>query len=71
MPSLAEYGAGEPIIVTVAPDAPVGYCEGYLGAGIPIVRNMPNLPASVSHAATAIMAPPAPRNSLAPARKRS
>lgn len=54
MPDLARYGGGETTVVTIATGAPVRYYEGFLGAGTPIVRTMPNLPASVGQGVTAL-----------------
>jgi pyrroline-5-carboxylate reductase len=55
-PSLA---ARAPLVISIAAGIRVADIEGWSGAGIPVVRAMPNRPALNSAGATAMFAPPA------------
>lgn len=56
LPSLARFGNGQTIVVSIAAGAPVAVFEGQFGAETPIVRAMPNLPATVGASITALYA---------------
>lgn len=52
LPPLARFGQGQTLVLTVATGAPLAYYEDTLGAGTPVVRAMPNLPAAVGAGVT-------------------
>ena len=56
LPSLADFGDGETLFVSVAAGTPISYFESALGARTPVVRAMPNTPAAVGRGVTAIVA---------------
>ncbi|SNS85177.1 pyrroline-5-carboxylate reductase [Tropicimonas sediminicola] len=56
MPDLAGFGGGRTIVVTIATGAPVSYYERHFGPETPVIRTMPNLPASVGCGVTALCA---------------
>lgn len=56
LPGLAPFGGGGTIIMSIAAGAPTALFEQHLGAGTPVIRAMPNLPASVGQGASALYA---------------
>ena len=56
LPALAPFGGGNTIIISIAAGAPISLFETYLGEATPIARVMPNLPAEVGAAVTALFA---------------
>lgn len=56
LPSLSHFGNGQTIFVSIAAGAPIALFEEHLGVETPIVRAMPNLPATVGAGITALFA---------------
>ncbi|MEP3345688.1 MAG: pyrroline-5-carboxylate reductase [Litoreibacter sp.] len=56
LPDLAQFSGGDTVVVSIAAGAPIGLFEQHLGTQTPIIRAMPNLPASVGLGATAMFA---------------
>jgi len=54
-PALAEH---VPVVVSIAAGIEIRSLEAWCGAGVPVVRAMPNRPALVGAGATALYAPP-------------
>ena len=59
LPVLQAMGGGETLFVTVAAGTTIATYEAILGAATPIVRAMPNTPASIGRGITAICGNPA------------
>ena len=55
LPTLAAYGGGGTLLVSIAAGTPIRHYETVLGAGTPVIRAMPNTPASVGRGITAIV----------------
>lgn len=55
LPGIADTGGGSTMFVTVAAGITIATYEGLLGAATPVVRAMPNTPASVGRGITAIV----------------
>jgi len=58
VPLAGALGAGRPLLLSVAAGIRVATLEGWCGAGVEIVRAMPNRPALVGAGATGLYAPP-------------
>ncbi len=56
LPGLRAYGGGPAVFVSIAASRPISVFEAQLGAATPIVRAMPNLPATVGAAVTTLVA---------------
>lgn len=56
LPSLEPYGGGDTLIMSIAASKPLSLFEAHFSQGTPIVRAMPNLPATVGAAITAYVA---------------
>lgn len=56
LPGLAPFGGGSTVVVSIAAGAPISLFETTFGAETPIVRVMPNLPASIGVGASALFA---------------
>ncbi len=54
LPSLASFGGGETIIVSIVTGIEIKAYEAVFGPQTPVIRSMPNLPASVGQGVTAI-----------------
>ncbi len=54
LPSLAGFGGGGTLFVSVAAGTRISFYEGVLGPGTPVVRAMPNTPAAIGRGITAI-----------------
>lgn len=54
LPDLAHFGNDKTVVISIAAGAPVCLFEQHFGAETPVIRAMPNLPASVGHGATAL-----------------
>lgn len=54
LPSLAGFGNGETLFLSVAAGTPITAYEAMLGDKTPVIRAMPNTPAAVAHGITAI-----------------
>ena len=54
LPGLAQFGNGTTAVISIAAGAPVRLYERHRGADTPVIRAMPNLPASVGQGATAL-----------------
>jgi pyrroline-5-carboxylate reductase len=54
LPSLARFGDGQTVFISIAAGASISMFEAHLGAQTPIVRAMPNLPASVGQGMTGL-----------------
>ena len=54
LPEMAHFGNGKTAVISIAAGAPVCLFEQHFGAETPVIRVMPNLPASVGHGATAL-----------------
>ena len=54
LPGLARFGGGKTVVISIAAGAPLSLFEQYFGTGTPVIRAMPNLPASVGQGATAL-----------------
>ncbi len=52
LPSLARFGGGGTLVVTIVTGYPAARYETALGAGPPVVRAMPNLPSAVGSGVT-------------------
>lgn len=59
LPPLAPLGNGDTVVISIAAGAPVELFERHFGAQTPVIRAMPNLPASIGFGATAIYGNPA------------
>jgi pyrroline-5-carboxylate reductase len=59
LPQVARLGGPETLAISIAAGLPIARFEAALPAGTPIVRAMPNLPASVGRGITALVASPA------------
>lgn len=55
LPSLAGFGNGETLFVSVAAGTPIATYEQMLGAATPVIRAMPNTPAAIGQGITAII----------------
>ncbi len=55
LPVLKPLGGGGTLFVSVAAGTPIGFYEGILGAGTPVVRAMPNTPAAIGRGITALI----------------
>ncbi len=58
LPTLAGYGGGGTLVLTVAAGVTIASYETVLGANTPIIRAMPNTPAAVGRGITAIIGNP-------------
>jgi pyrroline-5-carboxylate reductase len=58
-PLAAALAAARPLLISVAAGVRCAALESWCGAGVPVMRAMPNRPARVGAAATAVYAPPA------------
>jgi pyrroline-5-carboxylate reductase len=58
LPTLARFGNGATLFVSVAAGTQIAHYEQVLGARTPVIRAMPNTPAAVSRGITAICANP-------------
>ncbi len=56
LPGLAPFGGGSTVVISIAAGAPISLFEATFGAETPIVRVMPNLPASIGVGASALFA---------------
>ncbi len=56
LPQIAHLGGPETLALSIAAGTPLAWFESALPPGTPIVRAMPNLPASVGRGATALVA---------------
>lgn len=56
LPSLTQFFGGDTVVISIAAGAPIDLFETHLGSKAPIIRAMPNLPASVGLGATAMFA---------------
>lgn len=66
LPGLEAFGHGSTVIVSIAAGAPLSLFQAHLGDDTPIVRAMPNLPASIGVGVTALFAnEAADRNQIA------
>lgn len=54
LPDLSHFGNGKTVVISIAAGAPMYLFEHHFGTQTPIIRAMPNLPASVGHGATAL-----------------
>lgn len=54
--ALAPKIAGAPLILSIAAGKTIAYFEKHLGAALPIVRSMPNLPAAIGRGVTVCVA---------------
>lgn len=55
VPSIASYGGGRTLFVSIAAGTPLGWFEEMLGTDTPIVRVMPNTPAAVGQGISALI----------------
>jgi len=55
LPQLAEMGGGATLFLSIAAGTTLATCEALLGAQTPVVRAMPNLPASIGRGITAMI----------------
>lgn len=55
LPQLAEKGGGATLFLSIAAGTTLATCEALLGAETPVVRAMPNLPASIGRGITAMI----------------
>jgi pyrroline-5-carboxylate reductase len=55
LPSVASFGGGATLFVSVAAGTPISAFEAALGRGTRIVRSMPNTPAAIGQGITAIV----------------
>jgi len=55
LPTVARFGGGETLFLSVAAGTPIATFEAALGAGTRIVRAMPNTPAAIGRGITAIV----------------
>jgi pyrroline-5-carboxylate reductase len=55
LPTVARYGGGGALVLSVAAGTPIARFEAALGAGTRIVRAMPNTPAAIGQGITAIV----------------
>ena len=56
LPGFARFANGSTTFVSIAAGAPIHQFEAHLGVDTPIIRAMPNLPASVGEGVTALLA---------------
>lgn len=56
LPPLKAYGGGETLILSIAASKPISLFEQHFPDGTPVIRAMPNLPATVGAAITAYVA---------------
>mgnify|MGYP006291078627 CR=1 FL=1 len=56
LPRIAHLGGGPTLILSIAAGTPIAAFETAFGAGTPVVRAMPNIPAAVGRGVTAIVA---------------
>lgn len=56
LPPLARFGNGTTVAISIAAGAPVSLFETHLGGQTPVIRAMPNLPASVGQGMTGLFA---------------
>ncbi|MEM9782252.1 MAG: pyrroline-5-carboxylate reductase [Pseudomonadota bacterium] len=56
LPTLASFGGGGTLMLSIAAGTPIAAFEHAFGAGTPVVRAMPNTPAAVGHGISAIIA---------------
>lgn len=55
LPRLAALGGGDALFLSIAAGTPIRAFEAALGAGTPVIRAMPNTPASVGRGVTALV----------------
>jgi pyrroline-5-carboxylate reductase len=55
LPTVARFGGGGTLFVSIAAGTPIATFEAALGAGTRIVRSMPNTPAAIGQGITAIV----------------
>ena len=55
LPQAAAFGGGATLIVSIAAGTPIARYEAAFGPGTPVVRTMPNTPASVGRGITALI----------------
>jgi len=58
-PLAAAFALNRPLLISVAAGVRVAALESWCGAGVPVMRAMPNRPARVGAGATGVYAPPA------------
>jgi pyrroline-5-carboxylate reductase len=58
-PLAATLAAGRPLLISVAAGVRIAALESWCGAGVPVMRAMPNRPARFGAGATGVYAPPA------------
>ncbi|MGI9502643.1 MAG: pyrroline-5-carboxylate reductase [Geminicoccaceae bacterium] len=58
LPDLASFGNRSTLFVSVAAGAAIASFEAHLGSATPVIRSMPNLPASIGAGVTALIANP-------------
>ena len=58
-PLAAALAAARPLLISVAAGVRIAALESWCGAGVPVMRAMPNRPARVGAGATGLYAPPA------------
>lgn len=54
-PTLAGFGGGDTLFVSIAAGTPIAAFEALFGPGTPVVRAMPNTPAAIGRGITAIV----------------
>ncbi|MEM1389670.1 MAG: pyrroline-5-carboxylate reductase [Pseudomonadota bacterium] len=54
LPSVKQYASPQTVVISIAAGAPIRLFEDYLGTETPIVRAMPNLPASIGVGVSAL-----------------
>jgi pyrroline-5-carboxylate reductase len=59
LPPLAGFGGGQTVILSIAASKPISVLASYFADGTPVIRAMPNLPATVGAGVTAFVANPA------------
>jgi pyrroline-5-carboxylate reductase len=55
VPQLVAVASPDTVFLSVAAGTPISYFEQALGAGLPVVRSMPNTPAAIGKGITAIV----------------
>jgi pyrroline-5-carboxylate reductase len=58
-PLAATFAVSRPLLISVAAGVRVAALESWCGAGVPVMRAMPNRPARLGAGATGVYAPPA------------
>ncbi|MEM6678331.1 MAG: pyrroline-5-carboxylate reductase [Pseudomonadota bacterium] len=56
LPSVAAFGGGETLVISIAAGTPIAAFERLFGPGTPVVRAMPNTPAAIGRGITALIA---------------